>query len=182
MKNFLKLKSKQRGFTLIELLVVIAIISLLSSVILAALQDVRKKAQYAKFDQEFLQLKTAIELYRSDHGGQYPESVKTFSSDIDLIIELNQSNYYPVNEISLPNGYADLTESFVYASNSNTPNIEALSGNVMTCGSPTQSDTGSNYTVYFYTTLSSGTSKLPKAYNNGTLLYLPNVKYHCFEI
>lgn len=37
--------NKKRGFTLIELLVVIAIISLLSSVVMASLNDSREKAR-----------------------------------------------------------------------------------------------------------------------------------------
>ena len=62
----MKFKSYQKGFTLIELLVVIAIISLLSSVVLAALRDAREKAATSKYAQNALQIRNALELYRSD--------------------------------------------------------------------------------------------------------------------
>ncbi len=62
----------RRGFTLIELLVVISIIGLLSSVVLASLNQARAKAQISKVKQDFKQLQTAIELYKSDHNGNYP--------------------------------------------------------------------------------------------------------------
>jgi type II secretion system protein G len=60
-----------KGFTLIELLVVISIIGLLSSVVLASLQDVRQKAKNSKTVQDVMQLRTALELYNSDYG-KYP--------------------------------------------------------------------------------------------------------------
>ncbi|MFT5179916.1 MAG: prepilin-type N-terminal cleavage/methylation domain-containing protein [Candidatus Paceibacteria bacterium] len=60
-----------KGFTLIELLVVISIIGLLSSVVLASLGEVRTKAAISSIQQEGIQLRTALELYRSKNG-EYP--------------------------------------------------------------------------------------------------------------
>ncbi len=51
-----------RGFTLIELLVVISIISLLSSVILAALSSARQKGQYAAVQESLIQMRNVYEL------------------------------------------------------------------------------------------------------------------------
>jgi prepilin-type N-terminal cleavage/methylation domain-containing protein len=59
---------KTLGFTLIELLVVISIISLLSSVVLAAVGEAKDKAKVAKFRQEMQQFITALELYKADNG------------------------------------------------------------------------------------------------------------------
>jgi len=62
----------KKGFTLIELLVVISIISLLSTVILASLNDARDKTKDKALFESAIQLRNALELYKEDHGGLYP--------------------------------------------------------------------------------------------------------------
>jgi type II secretion system protein G len=61
----------QKGFTLIELLIVIAIIGVLSSVIVASLNQGRIKARDAKRIQDLATIRTALELYYLDNG-YYP--------------------------------------------------------------------------------------------------------------
>ncbi len=68
--NFL---NKNKGFTLIELLVVVAIISLLSSIVFASLSTARAKGRDAKRLRDLTEIRTALELYRSDNGA-YPNS------------------------------------------------------------------------------------------------------------
>ncbi|MEN9921325.1 MAG: ral secretion pathway protein [Candidatus Parcubacteria bacterium] len=63
----MKIKN-QKGFTLIELLVVVAIISLLSSVVMAALNDARARARDARRIEDLRQINNAIQLYIQDHG------------------------------------------------------------------------------------------------------------------
>jgi prepilin-type N-terminal cleavage/methylation domain-containing protein len=58
---------QNKGFTLIELLVVISIISLLSSVILAGLQNARVKARKTAIKESFRSLLTNIENSRADN-------------------------------------------------------------------------------------------------------------------
>lgn len=58
---------KSKGFTLIELLVVISIISLLSSIVLAALNDARAKARDSRRISDLRQIHTALQLYLQDH-------------------------------------------------------------------------------------------------------------------
>lgn len=65
---------KNSGFTLIELLVVISIIALLSTVVLAAMNDVRVKARNSAKNEIVLQYINALELYASSNGGVYPEN------------------------------------------------------------------------------------------------------------
>jgi len=59
------------GFTLIELLVVIAIIGILSSVVLASLNNARGKARVARAQADLNQFRLAVEMYYNDHGS-YP--------------------------------------------------------------------------------------------------------------
>ncbi|MEY2702991.1 MAG: hypothetical protein RLY43_1629 [Bacteroidota bacterium] len=62
----MKLKTS-KGFTLIELLVVVAIISLLSSVVMAALNDARARARDTRRMEDLRQINTALQLYLQDH-------------------------------------------------------------------------------------------------------------------
>jgi prepilin-type N-terminal cleavage/methylation domain-containing protein len=64
---------KQRGFTLIELLVVIAIIGLLASIILASLDQARKKGRDARRIADVKEVQLALELYYDANSG-YPSS------------------------------------------------------------------------------------------------------------
>lgn len=66
--------SKNSGFTLIELLVVISIIALLSTIVLAALQDSRAKARNSAKNSLVMEYVKALELYKSDNNGTYPSA------------------------------------------------------------------------------------------------------------
>lgn len=65
------MRSRSSGFTLIELLVVVAIIGLLSSVVLASLNNARAKAKDTRRVADLKQMQLALELYHSDNNA-YP--------------------------------------------------------------------------------------------------------------
>ena len=62
---------RNKGFTLIELLVVISIISLLTSIVLANLNEARKKGRDAARIRNIGETRTALQLYFNDNG-KYP--------------------------------------------------------------------------------------------------------------
>ena len=99
-----------RGFTLIELLVVIAIIGILSSVVLASLNDARQKSRDAKRISDVKQLQLALEL-NYDATGNYPTALTA----------LTTAGYIA----SIPTDPSDNTINYSYA---------AL-GNLTTCSS-----------------------------------------------
>lgn len=68
---FFKKFTKEKGFTLIELLVVIAIIAVLTTIVIALLNNAKSKTRDTKRIQDMKQLKTAIELFYSQNG-YYP--------------------------------------------------------------------------------------------------------------
>lgn len=73
MGEFFTYKNHLKGFTLIELLVVIAVIGLLSAIVLASLNNARKKARDTQRLADIHQIQNALELYR-DTNGRYPGS------------------------------------------------------------------------------------------------------------
>lgn len=64
---------KERGFNLVEILIVAAIIGLLSSAVLAGVNQIRKKTRDAQRTGDLGQIQLALRMYR-DANGSYPST------------------------------------------------------------------------------------------------------------
>lgn len=102
--------NKKRGFTLIELLVVIAIISLLSSIVVASINDAREKAAWRAFDSEIIEIRKAVQLYREENNGSWPfpngpyQPSEPFPLMDDLVSLLRSGGFYNGNLTNAPDG------------------------------------------------------------------------------
>jgi len=70
-----KFRKGERGFTLVELLVVIAIIGVLATLVLLQLGTARAKARDVKRISDINQIRSAVEQYFEDEGGNYPIAI-----------------------------------------------------------------------------------------------------------
>ena len=85
----------RRGFTLIELLVVMTIIAILIGLSLVSYQSARKSARDGKRKSDLEQIRSALEMYRSDSGtSAYPDALADLGGYITLPADpLSTRNY-----------------------------------------------------------------------------------------
>ena len=117
----LRNKKLVRGFTLIELLVVIAIIGVLASVVLASLNNARRKSRDARRITDVKQIQLALELFFDGAGaGNYPVAVAPpctlgappVVTDSNGLQGLAMQNYIAV----IPRDPSNVATCYVYAS------------------------------------------------------------------
>lgn len=88
-------KGGASGFTLIELLVVISIIGVLASIVLASLNNARRKSRDARRITDIKQLQLALELYFDGVGASnYPAASATCNATTFYGLEALSSNGY----------------------------------------------------------------------------------------
>lgn len=110
---------RNKGFTLIELLVVISIISLLSSVVLASISVVKRKATATAYTQGVLQLKKALDAYKIDTGN-YPHEVPTPDGNQASYYQYIGSNLDDVLDVLTPDYISSIPSFGSYLSNDYT--------------------------------------------------------------
>jgi prepilin-type N-terminal cleavage/methylation domain-containing protein len=70
----MKLNAQRAGFTLVEMLVVVAIIVILAAILIPVANGVVRNARNATIGFEISQIDSAVNTFRSAHGGLYPPS------------------------------------------------------------------------------------------------------------
>jgi prepilin-type N-terminal cleavage/methylation domain-containing protein len=179
--KLLKNKNNRRGFTLIELLVVISIIGLLSTVILASLQNVRRDAKWRKFESELIQIRTAVQLYRENNNGNWPPASflnqpvsGSYQTSFNFLLsELKSAKLYPNSNIEYPENL----DMYI------TPGYKTIPSSSMkfSCGSANYKDV---YYVIYFTKYQSYpfSTKIPEMYYDGqTMFSLDYGYYYCID-
>jgi len=106
-------RNSKSGFTLIELLVVIAIIGVLASVVLASLNNARRKARDARRVTDLKQLQLALTRYYDGIGAQqYPLADTDCAADAYGLAALVTGGYIP----TVPHDPSNAATCYFYAS------------------------------------------------------------------
>jgi prepilin-type N-terminal cleavage/methylation domain-containing protein len=69
------IKLIQKGFTLVELLIVVIILAILAAIVIPQFSSSTTDAQEAALDANLSALRSAIDIYKAQHGGKYPGAV-----------------------------------------------------------------------------------------------------------
>lgn len=77
---FRKKKKKTRAFTLLELIVVLVILSILGTIAVLSYSDVTKSYRDAVAKTNLQVLKSAVQVYRLDHSGDFPTDLLSNST------------------------------------------------------------------------------------------------------
>ena len=80
--------SKQRGFKLVEIMFVVAIIAILATVVIANVQEGRKKARDAQRISDIAQLQVAFRLYKDANIPNYTYPMEDYDFETDIVIGL----------------------------------------------------------------------------------------------
>lgn len=118
-------KKWSKGFTLIELLVVIAIIGVLASIVLASLNNARRKSRDARRITDIKQIQLALELYLDGFGaGQYPTAAGGTCGNPPVIANATESEGLQALAIQgyipqIPRDPSNIATCYEYASATN---------------------------------------------------------------
>jgi prepilin-type N-terminal cleavage/methylation domain-containing protein len=72
-----KMRYKEGGFSLVELLIVVIILSILAAIVVPQFSAATSDAQESALDSNLNAMRSAIELYKVQHGNAYPGAVAT---------------------------------------------------------------------------------------------------------
>lgn len=128
---------KKQGFTLLEVLVSATIIAVLTAIGVVSYSSVNKRSRDVKRKADLEQIRSALEMYRSDNG-QYPNIGSGFLNTTGLSTALVTGGYMPAipDDPSATGDYFfdAISTGGVYASYCICGNLETItSGSQTTC-------------------------------------------------
>jgi prepilin-type N-terminal cleavage/methylation domain-containing protein len=98
--------SRKRGFSLAEITIAVAIVALLSSVVIANLQESRKKSRDVQRISDMQQIQLGLRAYRDANSSDYPASASgeliTGTSGVGALI----ASFFPKTVVDPLNGTA----------------------------------------------------------------------------
>jgi len=172
-KIFLQKFKNKKGFTLIELLVVISIIGLLSTVVLSSVQKARTDAKWRAFERQLVEIRTAVQLYRTNNNGNWPNTFETDGAVLETLLEeLKTAKVYPQDEIIPPQTGIDMAIMWGGKISDEFGNTGQIS-----CGSSDYQNV--YYAIYFGGVGSSLPTKIPVLYQSGVVY--GSDYYYCID-
>lgn len=131
------MKHHQKGFTFIEILVVVTIIALLTSIGIVSYSQFAKQSRDARRKADLEQIRSAVEMYRSNNGF-YPKT-----------------NPFTFSSCTAPGGLTD-TNGVTYLSKAPVDPKCASTPQSTYCYAPSPDGLGTSYTVGAYLEAASG--------------------------
>lgn len=92
------MNSKRKAFTLVEQLIIMIIIGILAGTLLLVASSSVDKASASRIMGEMKTIRTAVQMYESDHGTQWPHHVEGLRSYIDRTASSDLASYALENE------------------------------------------------------------------------------------
>ncbi len=95
----MKKSQRRQGFTLIEVLIVVVILGILAATVLPQFTSANSDAKQSALGQDLQTLRSQIQLYKFQHGGQFPggptATAVTFANALTLPTDVNGNTAAP---------------------------------------------------------------------------------------
>jgi prepilin-type N-terminal cleavage/methylation domain-containing protein len=89
------MKTKRKAFTLVEQLIVMIIIGILAGSLLLVAAGSVDRASATRIMGEMKTIKSAVQMYESDHGTKWPDHVESLTSYLDRTASSDLAGLYP---------------------------------------------------------------------------------------
>ena len=126
---------REQGFTLLELLVTSVMIAVLTIIGIVSYSSVNKRSRDVKRKSDLEQIRSALEMYRSDNGGEYPTAGAGAPTTVSDLAAFLVPTYVPAvpNDSSATYYYQGIQTNSLYSSYCVSAKLETISAVQSTC-------------------------------------------------